>query len=63
MALLKPNAECDYYEDSYDNRCWGLTRFCTNFYRQTFANYECKMKFVIAVAMAAIEVFEFLATF
>ncbi len=32
-------------------------------FRQTFANYECKMKFAVAFAMGAIEVFEFLATF
>ena len=62
VEKIMMESACDYYEDYYDNRFWGLNRFCINFCKQTFANYNTTVKFVVSCSMGIIEVLEFLAT-
>ncbi len=49
----------NYYEHGYNGGCFGLTRYITNFCKQSLL---VKTNVLIAVGMAAIEICEFLAT-
>ena len=49
----------NYYEPSYKAGYCGLLRYFTNFCKQSWL---VKTNVLVAVAMAAIEIFEFLAT-
>ncbi len=51
--------EIDYYETSYNGALCGLQRYFSNFGKQTML---VKSNLVLAIVMAAIEIFEFLAT-
>ena len=59
--LMKQNhLPVNYYESSYDGSYCGLKRYFKNFAKQSCL---VKTNVIVAFGMAAIEVFEFLATF
>ena len=51
--------DVDYYEAEYDVSFCGLSRYLKNFCKQSML---VKSNVVVAIFMAAIEIFEFLAT-
>ena len=56
---MSSDSEVDYYEASYNGSLCGLQRYFTNFCKQSML---VKSNVVLAIAMAAIEILEFLAT-
>ena len=56
---MSSDQEIDYYEVSYNGSLLGLQRYFSNFGKQSML---VKSNVVLAIAMAAIEIFEFLAT-
>jgi hypothetical protein len=58
-AFRAVDQEVNYYEPSYEPECLGLKRYMKNLIRQSLA---VKTNVVVAFGMAAIEIFEFLAT-
>lgn len=62
VIVEQENSELEkvnYYEKDYNGSCLGLTRYFTNFCKQSAL---VKTNVIIAIGMAAIEIFEFLAT-
>ena len=56
---MSSDSEVDYYEASYNGALCGLQRYFSNFCKQSML---VKSNVVLAIAMAAIEILEFLAT-
>ena len=56
---MSSEQEIDYYEASYNGSLFGLQRYFSNFWKQSML---VKSNVLLAVTMAAIEIFEFLAT-